>query len=498
MRIAKLVRHTVLAACTCAAFICAPVGAIEILLLWDDQEPVSNLNSNTQALITALENAGFSVNLSVVTQANYDAAAEPPEDYDVVLHLNGAQGSPRVMSPGDANELVDYVENNSGGYVCSENNDRQIRLDALGAYTAITPLEFTNNLTPADLTITNVAPTHPVMQGIPNTFSYSSVTNSQLSMDLRTYGSQPGFELATDSDGNAAIAVRELGLGRIVMFNHRGNDQGTPPTISDVLLDTEAQQLYVNAVRWADKTPPNVESITTSTPFSNASEITWTVLFREAVVGVDVTDFTVLVDLSLTTGNLSVNQVSLKEYEVTVDGISGSGGLRLRLNDDDSIRDISDSLNLLVGDGVLDGTVTSSTVAIDSVVPNLLSAVTSSTLIQDGETIDLILEFDETMRTSTQPTVTLSTASNGAITATGGTWTSGFVYTVEVDRALTEADMGLATISVSGAQDFVGNVMAPTEVFVSLDIVNAIPVANLAGLLLLAGALAAATNRKRQ
>src|SRR6202042_2004714 len=82
-----------------------------------------------------------------------------------------------------------------------------------------------------------------------------------------------------------------------------------------------------------DQTPPTVSSITATTPSNtnptNATSVTYTVTFSEAVTGVDASDFALTT--SGTSGSVSGVSGSGTTYSVTVGSISGNGTLALDL-----------------------------------------------------------------------------------------------------------------------------------------------------------------------
>lgn len=102
-----------------------------------------------------------------------------------------------------------------------------------------------------------------------------------------------------------------------------------------------------------DKTPPTVSSIVrASASPTNATTVNFTVTFTEAVTGVDMTDFT------LTATGVSGAAVSSVSgtgglYTVAVNTGTGSGTLRLDIDDNDTIVDLAG--NKLGGTGVGNG-----------------------------------------------------------------------------------------------------------------------------------------------
>jgi len=93
-----------------------------------------------------------------------------------------------------------------------------------------------------------------------------------------------------------------------------------------------------------DAAAPQVLSFVGNFPNSptNASSLSYTLTFSEAVTGVDTTDFAVIGSAGLTANStFIVTAVSDSVYTVTVSGITGNGTLRLDLRDDGSIRNLA-------------------------------------------------------------------------------------------------------------------------------------------------------------
>ena len=130
-------------------------------------------------------------------------------------------------------------------------------------------------------------------------------------------------------------------------------------------------------------TYPTVASIVRAVPlsqFTSATSVAYTVTFDEPVTGVDATDFR----LTESNGGLQTQAPVVvtgggATYTVQVNGLHGSGDLRLDLIDDDSIED---SANIpLGGPGVGNGSFQGQTYTIDQADPVVLSI--------DGTTPDI-------------------------------------------------------------------------------------------------------------
>jgi hypothetical protein len=86
---------------------------------------------------------------------------------------------------------------------------------------------------------------------------------------------------------------------------------------------------------------PVVSSILRTTPsaaFTNATSVAYTVTFDQPVTGVDATDFNVMADVALRFNPTLAVGGSGAVYTVSINGLAGTGSLRLDLIDNDSIQ----------------------------------------------------------------------------------------------------------------------------------------------------------------
>jgi autotransporter-associated beta strand protein len=134
------------------------------------------------------------------------------------------------------------------------------------------------------------------------------------------------------------------------------NLSGGNHTIAVRAVDNAGNVGSAASFTWlVDFGPPSVQSITRFNPtfaLTGASSVTFQVTFNETVTGVDAADFTVALAGVTITPPLVVTPVSGSVYNVTVNGIAGSGTLALNLVDDDSIRDVLDLPLATTGGGV--------------------------------------------------------------------------------------------------------------------------------------------------
>jgi hypothetical protein len=86
--------------------------AQNVLLIYDD----SPTNTNTLALKTSLENQGFQVTVSAVSESFWNNTNPPLTGFDAVIHLNGTTYNTQMPTAGQT-ALVNFVQNDGGIYV---------------------------------------------------------------------------------------------------------------------------------------------------------------------------------------------------------------------------------------------------------------------------------------------------------------------------------------------------------------------------------------------
>jgi surface protein len=114
----------------------------------------------------------------------------------------------------------------------------------------------------------------------------------------------------------------------------------------------------------SDGTPPTVLSITYQTPASsptNATSLTYQVVFSEAVINVDAADFTKTFT-GLTSGAITVSAVNQTTYNVTVASVAGNGTARIDVLNTATITD-------LVGNAYASNFVTGQVYTVDQTAP---------------------------------------------------------------------------------------------------------------------------------
>ena len=227
---------TALALATALVAAAAPAAAQNVLLLWDVKGP------NTQSLTNAIQGAGFTVTLSSVNQSGWDGTNPSTSGFCAVVHLNGTTFSDGMPAAGQT-ALVSFVQN-GGGYLGGEWNAFDF---SNGQRTAMRDLILFDRVSGTDTFMTYVeVPAqsgHPILANVPPSFSFSSGANIG---PAHVFLVSPSTVLMTDQLGSAAVAVRNVGLGHVVNFNHAGNFNGEA-----TLADPNIQQLYIDGIRFA-------------------------------------------------------------------------------------------------------------------------------------------------------------------------------------------------------------------------------------------------------
>ncbi len=212
-------------------------GASSVLLIWDD------MSAGTLALKSALETAGLTVTLSATSETNYTGSNPSPVGFDAVIHLNGSTFTDDMPLAGQ-NALVSYVQS-GGTFIGSEWNTYELDNGRMANMRDLILFDTTASGI-GTITYTNVpaASGHPVLTGVPASFSVAGSPAFNRGQ-VHAFTSNPATVLMRDLQGNAGVAVRFFGAGRVVNYSHSGNWMSQP-----VLSDANIQQLYVNAAKW--------------------------------------------------------------------------------------------------------------------------------------------------------------------------------------------------------------------------------------------------------
>ena len=141
-------------------------------------------------------------------------------------------------------------------------------------------------------------------------------------------------------------------------------------------LDNKGKASNAVSYSWTiDLTEPSAASVTRLDPTpTNSSSLRWSVTFSESVSGVDAADFT-LVTTGVSGASVTGVAGSGASYTVTASSGSGDGTIALRVNDDDSVRDLAG--NRLGGTGTGNGTVTGPAYTLDRTPPGVAPSISA-------------------------------------------------------------------------------------------------------------------------
>ncbi len=217
-------------------------------------------------------------------------------------------------------------------------------------------------------------------------------------------------------------------------------------------------------------TVPAVVSIDRVTPLAtetNAASVSYAVTFNEPVTLVASGDFLVTTTGSLETATPVIVSGSGSAYTVTVNGIHGSGVLRLDLVDDDSILGPLGAGDPLGGVGAGNGSFQGQTYTVDQVSPFVVSInlVSPEVPVFSATSISYTVTFSEPV-TGVDPT-DFTLALTGSLTTTTPLpltiLGSDAVYTVTIDGLAGEFTLGLNLTDDGSIRDGAGNLLSPSD-----------------------------------
>ena len=226
--------------------------------------------------------------------------------------------------------------------------------------------------------------------------------------------------------------------------------------INDGALTTED-----NATSVLSTSTPTALSINrVGNPSPNDLMLDFEVTFSEPVVNVDVSDFALVLS---GTAAASISSLSGNDgdavYTVTINNISGTGTLRLDLNDSGTgIEDIQ-MTPVPIETGFSDGEIHS----VDTDEPSATVSTNSSLISLSNLAIEVAVMYDESMDPTTEPTITFGTSVNFTSDGPGSwsttnvandTWIQTFNHNGEAEEISAETAI---VVDGSGATDVVGN-----------------------------------------
>ncbi len=214
----------------------SPVNAARVLLLVDSQ------SADATALQTALETAGNTV--TQIRPEDQYALVPALSGFDVVVHLDGTTFN-QPMPIATQRALVQFVRD-GGGFVGAQWLGFEERTGIQRDMFDLVLMGYNVgqiNCSTCTLTVVTGQVAHPVLSGIPATFT---VTGGLWDGSPKVFPDtdNPSIVLMRINAANAVL-VRQVGQGRVVNFAAAVN-------FSPLLVaNPRITQLYVNAVAWA-------------------------------------------------------------------------------------------------------------------------------------------------------------------------------------------------------------------------------------------------------
>ncbi|MBU1050639.1 hypothetical protein KKG90_11525 [Candidatus Bipolaricaulota bacterium] len=294
-----------------------------------------------------------------------------------------------------------------------------------------------------------LTPNPSFLQNCPITASISSIKD-QKNLDYVPTSSKIRFEtsggglvyeesLGNCSGGCSATTTFNTPGNYIVRFDVDGSER-----------DSEAFAIL------ADTTDPTVtiEQAGSQVDPTNASPITFAVLFSEAVTGFETGDVTLSGTAGPTTDTVTeTGPMDGTTYLVAVSGMTGDGTV---------IADIgSGAATDIAGNPNAASTSTDHTVTYDATAPTVRTVVNDTPLMTESDlTQHVTATFDEVMDTRVSPTITFS---HGTLTSKhDGAWSAGdTVWTETFSLADHNEQIPVVNIEIAAAVDVAGNAIVP-------------------------------------
>ena len=279
------------------------------------------------------------------------------------------------------------------------------------------------------------------------TWTTNEAATSQVNYGLTT---SYGFTTTLDSTLVTAHSVTITGLASNTTYNYRVRSRDAAGNES-----VSANSTFVTAAG-ADTVAPTVQSINRVGPTpTNATSLSWTVLFSESVTGVNAADFALVATGGVAGASIGTVTGSGTTYTVTANTGTGSGTLGLNLVDDNSILD--SATNPLGGaGGIANGNFTGQVYTIDKVAPSVtINQAAAQADPTNASPINFTVLFSETVTGFAANDISFAGSTVGG-TLTAVVSGTGPTYNVAVS-GMTGTGNVVASVSAGAATDAAGN-----------------------------------------
>ncbi|GAB7529221.1 hypothetical protein PS3A_16300 [Pseudomonas sp. 3A(2025)] len=344
--------------------------------------------------------------------------------YTVLVNGIGGTGSLRLDLNASGTGIVDAAGNAlTGGLTgASYSIDRvlpsvvDVDVPAGGSYKAGDVLSFTVNTSEGVVVDTSTGTPRLVLTvgGVTRYASYvSGATSGALVFQYTVQAGDTaaaGLVVGSTLDLNGGTVRDAVGNNLVLNLNGLGN-------VGNILIDSTAPT--AGSLVRVDASP------------NSGSSVSYTLTFSENVSGVDISDFNLVLSGTVSGSIAGITQVDGRTYTVLVNGIGGTGSLRLDLNA--SGTGITDAAG-----NALAGGLTGASYSIDRVAPSVVGVtVPANGTYVAGQNLDFTVNFSEAVLVNTtggipRIEVTLDTGGTAYATYVSGAGTNALVFRLTV------------------------------------------------------------------
>ena len=397
--------------------------------------------------VTGLSTSAFDLTETGTANGSISSVSGSGSTYNVTVNSVTGDGTLRLDLL--ASQARDVAGNAAAGYTSGnpytlDNTGpavASVGVPADGAYAPGDSLDFTVNF--------NEAVTVDTTGGTPRvalTLDTSTVYAQYLSGSGNTALVFRYVVAAGDLDTNGVALAGSLSLNGGTLKDAVGNNANlslnSVGALTGVLVESQG---------------PSVTSISLNdSATSNATSVQYTVVFDEAVSGVDTSDF--ILTGSGVIGNIAGISGSGTTFTVAVDTVSGNGTLRLDVNPSNT------GIQNLAGKPLLSGYTSGASYQIDQSGPSVSSVTPpADRSYLEGEVLAFTVNFNEAATVSGTPRLALTLDTGGTVYAdyVSGSGTSAlvFTYTVVAGNADANGIALAASLALNGATitDTAGN-----------------------------------------
>ena len=385
------------------------------------------------ASISGLSTADFTLNTTGVSGAAISAVSGSGTSWTVTVNTGSGSGTIQLVmnSSSGTTPSVSNLPKNGDTYTIDKT------APTVSSITATLP----SNTNPTNITI------------VTYTVTFSEAVTGVDASDFALTTSGVSGSVSGVSGSGTTYGVTVSGISGTGTLRLDLNSSGTG--ITDAVGNAISGGFTSGDTYTIDQTAPTISSIAATTPSNasptNATSVTYTVTFSEAVTGVDATDFALTT--SGASGSVSGVSGSGTTYTVTVSSISGDGTLRLDLKS--SGTGITDQ----AGNAISGGFTSGDTYTFDHTAPIVSSITATGTNPTNATSVGYTVTFSESVTgvDASDFTVTTGGASGSVTNVTG----SGTTYTVTVGSISGNGTLRLdLNSSGTGITDGAGNAIS--------------------------------------